>query len=228
MLTQTPSEALKQYPGLGWISALGREKLRQLVEQPSLQLSWFDRQNLAEIHSPDFPGEGLIVCFNPMLAEERQRKRQALLKATEESLEQLVKQVQRRTRKPLSAAGIGRKVGQIMPRFKVAKHFETAIADGPFAVIDGEPQRSNARPNGMESMSFAAPHRNRACLPKTRCAVIKIWPGWNALFGPSKESIYQSGRSITVAKIEFEPAHLHLPIWSNGICVKPWRRCCWR
>lgn len=133
MLTQTQIEALKQYPGLGWISALRSEKLRRLVEQQSLQLSLFDQQNLAEIHSPDFPGERLIVCFNPMLAEERQRKRQALLEATEKTLEKLVKQVQRRTRKPLSAAEIGRKVGQIIRRFKVAKHFETAIADGQFS-----------------------------------------------------------------------------------------------
>ncbi len=130
MLTQTRIETLKQYPGMGWISALRSEKLRQLVEQQSLQLSLFDQRNLAEIHSPDFPGERLIVCFNPLLAEERQRKRQALLEATEKDLEKLLKQVLRRTKTPLSAAEIGRKVGRIIDRFKVAKHFEITIADG--------------------------------------------------------------------------------------------------
>jgi transposase len=132
MLTQTQIETLKQYPGMGWISALRSEKLRQLVEKQLLQRSLFDQHNLAEIHSPDFPGERLIVCFNPLLAEERQRKRQALLEATEKDLEKLVKQVLRRTKTPLSAAEIGRKLGRIIGRFKVAKHFEITIADGQF------------------------------------------------------------------------------------------------
>ena len=132
MLTQTQIEMLKQYPGMGWISALRSEKLRQLVEQQFLQRSLFDQHNLAEIHSPDFPGERLIVCFNPLLAEERTRKRQALLEATEKELEKLRRQVLRRTKTPLSAAEIGRKVGRIIDRFKVAKHFETIIADGQF------------------------------------------------------------------------------------------------
>ena len=132
MLTQTQIEALKAHPGLGWISALRSEKIRQLVEQEHLQLSLFDQQNLAEITSPDFPGERLIACLNPLLAEERRRKREALLSATEQALARIQRDVERRTKTPLSAAEIGKKVGRVVNRFKVGKHFETTIADGHF------------------------------------------------------------------------------------------------
>ena len=133
MLTQPQIEALKRYPGLGWISALRSEKLRQLVEGGCLQLSLFDHQNLAEIHSADYPGERLVACFNPLLAEERRRKRNALLAATEQALEKILKQVLRRTRTPLSAAEIGQKVGKVINRYKMGKHFETRIDDGQFS-----------------------------------------------------------------------------------------------
>lgn len=133
MLTQTQIEALRSHPGIGWISALRSEKIRQLVEQQALQQSLFDQQNLAEIRSPDFPDERLIACFNPLLADERQRKRQELLSATEQALEKVARQVQRRTKTPLSAAEIGKKVGQVINRFKVGKHFELTIADGKFS-----------------------------------------------------------------------------------------------
>jgi len=132
MLTQIQIEALKAHPGIGWISALRTEKIRQLVEQEALQRSLFDEKNLAEIYSPAFPGERLIACFNPLLAEERRRKRDELLAATEQVLEKILKQVQRRTKTPLSAAEIGKKVGKVINRFKVGKHFEVTTADGQF------------------------------------------------------------------------------------------------
>ena len=132
MLTQTQLEALKAHPGIGWISALRTEKIRQLVEQEALQRSLFDQQNLAEIYCPDFPDERLIACFNPFLAEERQRKREQLLVATEQVLAKILRQVRRRTKTPLSAAEIGTKVGKVINRFKVGKHFELRIADGQF------------------------------------------------------------------------------------------------
>ena len=132
MLTQTQIDELKRYPGVGWISALRSEKVRQLFDQKYLQLSLFDQQNLAEIHSPDFPGERLMACFNPLLAEERKRKRRELLNATEQALEKISKEVKRRTKTPLSTAEIGTKVGKIINRFKMGKHFELSINDGQF------------------------------------------------------------------------------------------------
>lgn len=132
MLTQTQIDKLKQYPGLGWISALRSSAIRQLVQGGALQLSLFDEQNLAEISSPEFPGERLIACHNPLLAEERQRKREDLLRATEKQLERIVRQVARRTKTPLTAAEIGKKVGRVINRFKMGKHFELTIKDGMF------------------------------------------------------------------------------------------------
>ncbi len=133
MLTQPQIETLRQHPGLGWISALRTEKLRQLLEHKHLQLSLFDEKNLAEIRSPAFPGERLIACFNPLLAEERKRKREELLAATEQALGRIAREVARRTKTPLSAAQIGQKVGKVINRHKVGKHFATTIADGQFS-----------------------------------------------------------------------------------------------
>ena len=133
MLTQAQITALAAHPGLGWISALRAEKVRQLVAQQHLQLSLFDAKNLAEIHSPAFPGERLIACFNPLLAEERRRKREALLAATEQALGRIAREVARRTKRPLNAAAIGQKVGRVINRHKVGKHFEVRIADGQFS-----------------------------------------------------------------------------------------------
>jgi transposase len=132
LLTRTQLGILKQYPGLGWISALRSAEVRSLVETGCLQLSLFDQQNLAEIHSPDFPGERLVACHNPLLAAERHRKRQELLTATETELSRITRQVKRRTKTPLTEAEIGLKVGRVLNRYKMAKHFTVKIADGQF------------------------------------------------------------------------------------------------
>jgi transposase len=132
MLTHTQIDRLKQYPGLGWISALRAADIRQLLEGGALQLSLFDAHNLAEISAPQFPGERLVACYNPLLAEERARKRAALLQATAQQLDRIAAEVARRTKTPLSASEIGKKVGKILNRFKVGKHFELRIADGVF------------------------------------------------------------------------------------------------
>ncbi len=132
MLTPTQISALKQYPGLGWISALRSRAVRDLLDERALQLSLIDQQHIAEIRSPAFPGERLVACYNPLLAEERQRKRIALLEATEKELDKIVRQVVRRTKTPLGKAEIGRKVGAAINRFKVGKHFEVTIEEGVF------------------------------------------------------------------------------------------------
>ncbi len=132
MLTQAQIEELKQHPQLGWISALRSGAIRQLVEQGEIQLSLFDRQNLAEITSEAYPGERLMVCHNPLLAEDRRRTRNELLNATEEKLSRIAAQAARRTRTPMKADEIGLKVGRVLNRFKVGKHFDLDIQDGHF------------------------------------------------------------------------------------------------
>ena len=132
MLTQTQIDKLKQYPGLGWISALRSHAIRELVDGGALQLSLFDQQHIAEISSPEFAGERLVACYNPLLAEQRHRKRQELLKATEQHFDKILRYVSRRTKTPLTAAEIGKKVGQVINRFKMGKHFELTIEQGVF------------------------------------------------------------------------------------------------
>ena len=129
MLTQTQIDALRAYPGLGWISALRFTAIRSLAENGAFQLSLFDTQNLAEITSEDYPGERLVVCFNPLLAEDRKRTREELLAATEARLAKIAAAVARRTKKAMTADEIGLKVGKIINRYKVGKHFELTMED---------------------------------------------------------------------------------------------------
>src|SRR4051812_17425578 len=132
MLTQTQINTLKEHPGLGWISALRSDAIRGLLADGHLNRSLFDEVNLAEIESPDFPGERLFACYNPLLAEKRARKREALLAATEAQLTKLAGAVSRRTKAPLSAAAIGVKAGRGIGRHKMAKHIRLTISDGIF------------------------------------------------------------------------------------------------
>ena len=132
MLTQPQIDKLKQHPGLGWITALTSTAIRELVKQGALQLSFLDEKNLAEITAPDYPGERLMVCHNPVLGEQRKRKRQALLEATEKSLERISKEVARRKKKPFTAAEIGVKVGKVLGRYKMGKHLACTIGEGRF------------------------------------------------------------------------------------------------
>jgi transposase len=132
-ITNAQIQTLREYPGVGWIGALKSGAIKQLVEQKLIQPSLFDRQNLAEIASPDYPGERLVACFNPLLADERRTKREELLAATEKALAKLAGQVRRRKHKLLSASEIGLKVGRMINRYKMAKHFELTIGEGTFS-----------------------------------------------------------------------------------------------
>jgi transposase len=133
MLTQTQIEKLRAYPGLGWISALRSRSIRDLVKGGFLQMSLFDLKDLAEISCPGFPSERLVACFNPLLAEQRRRKRQELLEATEKELKRIAKEVLRRTQTPLKKEEIGKKVGKVIDRYKVGKHFTVSIGEGAFS-----------------------------------------------------------------------------------------------
>jgi transposase len=132
MLTETQIQHLKEHPGLGWIAALRSQAIRKLVDDGPLQRSLFDDVNLAEIAAPAYPGERLIACYNPLLAEQRCRKRQELLAKTEEKLTALAQEVARRTKKPLTQTEIALKAGPLIKRWKMAKHFQLKIADGVF------------------------------------------------------------------------------------------------
>jgi len=134
MLTQARiREELAPVEGLGWITALRAPAIRGLLQQGAFELSLFDERDLAEITSPDYPGERLIVCRNPLLQAERARKREELLQATEKLLDKITQATQR-ARAPLKgAAKIGQRVGSVLNKFKVAKHFRISIEDRSFS-----------------------------------------------------------------------------------------------
>ena len=129
MITSARIEALRE-PGdkYAWITALRSPQIRALMaDDGPLQLSLFDEQDLAEITSPDFPGERLIACRNPALAAERARKREALLAATDKLLAPLIARIA--AGRLAGKAAIGRKVGEVIGKYKMAKHFDIAITD---------------------------------------------------------------------------------------------------
>ncbi len=134
MLTQTHAVALTE-AGVGFVSALRSSQIRRLVDTGDLQLSLFDETNLAEISSPLFPGERLVVCRNPAVAAERARKREDLLQATEAELEKARSMVHgpRGTLRKADAGKIGERVGRVINKYKMAKHFQLEISDGAFS-----------------------------------------------------------------------------------------------
>src|SRR5580700_9243818 len=129
MITQVRLEEALKPAGLDWITALRAPAIRSLVEAGAIQLSLFDERDLAEIAAPDYPGERLVACRNPMLADERARKRGELLDATEKKLASIQNRV-RRAKKPLRGeAKIALAIGAVIDRYKMAKHFALAITD---------------------------------------------------------------------------------------------------
>ena len=133
MLTEARlREDVKPIEGLSWISALRNPAIRQLVERGSLQLSLFDEKDLAEIEDPEYLGERLIVCRNPLLAKERARKREDLLQATEKELDKIVAATTRPKRKFQGKDKIGVRVGKVIDKYKMAKHFELTITEDRF------------------------------------------------------------------------------------------------
>ena len=117
--------------GLDWISALRAPQIRALLDNGAFQLSLFDERDLAEITAPEFPGERLVVCKNPLLAEERARKREDLLQATEAALAKLADQIARGTG-PRGTDRIARAIGRIENRYKLAKLFDITVGEDGF------------------------------------------------------------------------------------------------
>jgi transposase len=121
MITSARIKALKELPGMAWITCLRAPAIRKLADGGPLQLSLFDRQDLAEISSPAYPGERLIACHNPVLAQERAAHRERLLAATEAELTKIEAMV---TAGRLSdPTKLGIRVGKVINKRKVAKHF---------------------------------------------------------------------------------------------------------
>jgi hypothetical protein len=123
MITEAPLEQTIKPAGLDWITALRAPAIRSLAAAGSIQLSLFDQRDLAEIASPEYPNERLIVCRNPLLAEERARKRRELIEATEKKLAAVQQRVRRSNRPLRGQDKIGVAVGRVKDHYKMAKHF---------------------------------------------------------------------------------------------------------
>ena len=126
-------EELRSVDGLDWITALRADNIKKLASQKVVEPSLFDERDLVEVSSPDYPGERLIVCRNPLLADERTRKRGELLAATEKVLDEIVAATTRAKRRLRGKDKIGLRVGKVVNRFKVGKHFVLDIGEERFS-----------------------------------------------------------------------------------------------
>jgi hypothetical protein len=143
-------EELRPVEGLEWITALRAPAIAALVNSEVLQLSLFDEQDLFEFSSPDYPGERLVACKNPLLAQERTRKREALLQATERELEKIAEATRRENRRLAGKGKIGVRVGRVLGRYKVGKHFQLDIQEDGFTYRRNEERiRDEARLDGV-------------------------------------------------------------------------------
>jgi len=147
---------LKPQEGLQWISALKSVQIQKLVQVGALQLSLFDQRDLAEIQHPSYPGERLIACLNPLLAEERSRKRKELLEATQKQLDKIVAATQRKKKPLRGRKEIGLAVGRILGRYKMGKHFRLFIEDDGFSL---RTQTGQHRTRGGVGWHLCHPHQ---------------------------------------------------------------------
>ena len=130
MISQKQILQMRDLEDLAWITALKAGQIRKLLEGGAIQLGLFDERNLVEIRHPDYPGERLMVCRNPLMVERRVRTRLSLLEATEKELAKVQSMVSRGRLK--GKAKIGLRVGKVINKYKVAKHFELEIRDDGF------------------------------------------------------------------------------------------------
>ena len=134
MITQARiNEELRGREGLDWITALRGPSIAQLIQDKTLQPSLFDQTDVAEIETPDYPGERLIACHNPLLAHDRERKRKELIACTARELDKIVVATKRSNRPLRGEQKIGVRVGKVINKFKVAKYFYLEITDDSFA-----------------------------------------------------------------------------------------------
>ena len=197
MITEARLKEDLEPAGLDWITALRAPAIQALAaDDGPLQLSLFDERDLAEIESPDFPGERLIVCRNPALAAERARKRRELIEATERDLQKIKDRVHR-ARNPLKgAAAIGQAVGAVLGRRKVAKHFVRTISDHDFSFArDAASIAREERLDGLYVIRTNLPERGHEP-PPTRYAPTR-----------SLGQVERAFRSIKTVDLDVRPVY---------------------
>ena len=209
--------------GLDWITALRAPQIRALLEAGAFQLSLFDQRDLAEITAPDFPGERLVVRRNPLLAEERARKREDLLRATEAALSKLAD-----TRSPMAA------VARDGTRSLAPSAASKTATSSPNTLTLPSPKTASpfsatkpASPRRRGSTALCHPHQPRGeRLGGRQCG--RAWPGSSAPFAASRPSICMSARSTIGSPRGCAPMSSSAcsPAMSNGTCASASNRSC--
>jgi transposase len=192
-------EDLPASQGIQWISALRATQIQLLAAGGQLQMSLFDKTDLVEIAHPNFPGERLIACFNPLLAEERARKRPDLLAATEKHLEKIAAATKRPKRPLRGKQNIGLRAGKILNRYKMGKHFQLRIEEDSFHY-----ERKNA--NIEKEQNLDGIYVIRTSVKKEVLSSQEVVASYKSLSG-----VERAFRSLKTVDLHVRPIHHRLP-----------------
>ena len=196
MVSQKAIDELQDSDGVGWITALKSVSIRALVEQGQLQMGLFDQRNLLELSSPDYPGERLVACRNDALAKLRAHKREDLLCATKQALQAIQLRVEAGKLKGQDLIGV--RVGKIINRYKVAKHFELHITDASLSwARRAHSITSEAALDGLYII--------RTCLPPEQMDAPQCVRNYKAL-----ANVERAFRSIKTVDLKVRPIHHRL------------------
>lgn len=198
MITSARIDALREHPDnhLSWITCLRSPDIAKLAADGPLQMSLFDEQDLAEITHPDFPGERLIACRNPALAELRARKRDDLLSATEQELNKVIARVQAGTLTGADKIGIA--VGKVIDKYKMAKHFTIHIGDSSFSH-----RRDQTRIDAEAALDGI--YVIRTDVPATTLDTAGVVMAYKSLSGLERD-----WRNIKIDDLDLRPIHHYL------------------
>jgi len=185
--------------GIEWISALRATQIQKLARDGQLQMSFFDKTDLVEIAHPDFPGERLVACFNPLLAEQRARKRPELLAATEKQLEKIAAATRRQKRPLRGKQNIGLRAGKILNRYKMGKHFQLRIDEDSFHY-----ERKTA--NIEREQSLDGIYVIRTSVKEDALSSRQVVASYKSLSGVEK-----AFRSLKTVDLHVRPIHHRLP-----------------
>ena len=196
MISQKAIGELRELEGFSWITALKSSQIRSLVEGEALQLGLFDERQLFELTHTEYPGERLIACRNPELAKLRAHKRQSLLEATQKELEKVRASV---TAGRLSGkAKIGVRIGRVVNKYKVAKHFELTVEDRSFGFkILNEKVAAEAALDGIYVI--------RTNVPKKQLGTADAVRSYKGLC-----EVERAFRSLKTVDLKIRPIHHHL------------------
>src|SRR6266481_3043868 len=193
MISHKAIQELRELEGLSWITALKSTQIRSLVEGETLQLGLFDERNLVELTHPEYPGERLIACRNPELAKLRGHKRRALLEATQRELEKVRAQVTRGRLKGQAAIGV--RVGRVLNKYKVGKHFALDITEKRFDFhLLQEQIAAEAALDGIYVI--------RTCVPKKHMSAADAVRNYKAL-----AAVERAFRSLKTVDLKVRPIH---------------------